>query len=159
MLEFFFIHRLSQQQMSTFCAVIRSVILSKNMYKDMCFISKVFHYWAIWLYSSLALAPDIVLPSRRITLFSEASESVWSVSWLLWKLIVTLHVCCEKWRTSLQMPNIQIWCTFTASPMAVPLLLLKNTVGCFSCAEFRIADCFPRCSVYCVNPVAVNVCG
>ena len=63
MLEFFFIHRLSQEERSAFCAVIRSVILSKNMYKYMCFISKVFHYWAIWLHSSLALAPDIVLPS------------------------------------------------------------------------------------------------
>jgi hypothetical protein len=49
MLEFFFIHRLSQEEMSMLCALIISVILRKNMYKYMCFISKGFQYWAIWL--------------------------------------------------------------------------------------------------------------
>jgi len=31
-----------------------------------------------------------------------------------------------------------IWCTFAASAMVVPLLLLKNTVDGLLCAEFRI---------------------
>jgi hypothetical protein len=36
------------------------------------------------------------------------------------------------------MPNMLISCTFTAAAMLVPLLLLKNTVDGFLCAEFRI---------------------
>ena len=69
---------------------------------------------------------------------SEACESVWSVSWLLRLLIVTLLECYEKCRTSSQMPNMLIWYMSMASAMVVPLLLLKNTV----CAEFRFVGCF-----------------
>ena len=36
---------------------------------------------------------------------------------------------------------------------AVPLLLLKNTADGFLCAEFRIVECFRRCSIHCVNAV------
>jgi len=61
-------------------------------------------------------------------------------------LIVTLLECCEKCRTSSQMPNMLIWCMFMASAMVVPLLLLKNTVGGVLCAEFRIVECSTRCS-------------
>jgi len=42
---------------------------------------------------------------------------------------------------------------FMASAMVVPLLLLKNTVDGFLCAEFRIVECFTRCSIHCVNAV------
>jgi hypothetical protein len=45
----------------------------------------------------LVWAPSIVLPSCRAAPLSEACESVWSVSWLLWLLMVTLLECCEKW--------------------------------------------------------------
>jgi len=40
-----------------------------------------------------------------------------------------------------------------ASAMVVPLLLLKNTVDGFLCAEFPIVECSPRCSIHCVNVV------
>jgi hypothetical protein len=33
---------------------------------------------------------------------------------------------------------------FIASTMVVPLLLMKNTVGRFLCAEIRIGECFTR---------------
>jgi len=95
----------------------------------------------------------IVLPSRRAAPLSEACESVWSVSWLLWLLVVTLLECCEKCRTSSQMPNMLIWCMFMASAMVVPLPLLKNSVNGFLCAEFQIVDCVTRCSIHCVNAV------
>ena len=84
---------------------------------------------------------------------SEACESVWSVSWLLRLLIVTLLECYEKCRTSSQMPNMLIWYMSMASAMVVPLLLLKNTVDGFLCAEFRVLECFTRCSIHCVNAV------
>ena len=37
-------------------------------------------------------------------------------------------VPCKMCRTSTQMPNVLMCCTFTAVEMVVPLLLLKNTV-------------------------------
>jgi len=40
---------------------------------------------------------------------------------------------------------------FMAAAMAVPLLLLKNTIDGFLCAEFRIVECFTRHSIDCVN--------
>jgi hypothetical protein len=40
------------------------------------------------------------------------------------------------------MLNILTCCTFTASAMIVPLLLLKNIVDGFLCAKFRIVDYF-----------------
>ena len=46
---------------------------------------------------------------------------------------------------------------FMASAMVVPLLLLKNTVKVFLCAEFRIVECFTRCSIHCVNAVRFTV--
>ena len=48
-------------------------------------------------------------------------------------------------------------CMFMASAMVVPLLLLKNTVDGFLCAEFRIVECFTRCSIHCVNAVRFPV--
>jgi hypothetical protein len=114
---------------------------------------------AVWLYSSLALAPHVVLPSRRTAPLSEGRESVWSVSRLLCLLIVTLQECCAKRHTSSQTVNKQICCTFTASAMVVPLLLLKNTVDSFLCAEFRIVECFSRCSIHCVNATLFPVFG
>ena len=45
------------------------------------------------------------------------------------------------------------------SAMVVPLLLLKNTVDGFLCAEFRIVECFTGCSIYCVNAVRFPVQG
>jgi hypothetical protein len=52
--------------------------------------------------------------------------------------MVTLQECCEKCRTSSQMPNMLICCMFTASVIVAPRLLLKNTVNGFLSAEFWI---------------------
>jgi len=41
--------------------------------------------------------------------------------------------------------------------MVVPMLLLKNTVDGFLCAEFRIVECCTRCSIHCVNSVRFSV--
>ena len=46
--------------------------------------------------------------------------------------------CCEKCRISSQTPIMLILYMFMASAMVVSLLLLKNTVDGFLCAEFRI---------------------
>jgi hypothetical protein len=46
-----------------------------------------------------------------------------------------------------------VCCTFTVFTMAVPLMLVKNTVDGFLCAEFRIVECFSRCSIHYVNVV------
>jgi hypothetical protein len=73
------LYRTSQEKRSIFWEVIVSVILSKNVYMNMCSIPNGFRDGAIWLYSGLAWAPSIVLPSRRAVLLSEACESVWSV--------------------------------------------------------------------------------
>jgi hypothetical protein len=54
-------------------------------------------------------------------------------------MIVILQECCEKFSTSSQMPNMLLCCTFTASAMVVPLLLL-NIVDGFLRAEFRIVE-------------------
>jgi hypothetical protein len=51
------------------------------------------------------------------------------------------------------MPNMLICCMFMASAMVVSLLLLKNTIKCFLCAEFCIIGCFSRRSIHCVNLV------
>ena len=85
----------SQEERSIFWEVIVSVILSKNVYMNMYPILNCFRDRGIWLCSGLAWAPSIV-PSRRAAPLSEACESVWSVSWLLWLLIVTLLECCEN---------------------------------------------------------------
>ena len=53
-----------------------------------------------------------------------------------------LYEICAKYRTSSQMPNILLCCTFTASAMVEPLLLLKNTVSGLLCVEFRFIDFF-----------------
>ena len=119
----------------------------------MCPIPNGFRDRAIWLYIGLVWAPCIVLPSRRAAPLSEACESVWSVSWLLWLLIATLLECCAKCRTSSRMPNMLICCTL----MVVPLRLLKNSVDGLLCAEFRIVERFPRCSIHCVNAVRFPV--
>ena len=132
------IYRMSQEERSIFWEVIVWVIRSKNVYMNMSPILNDFRDRGIWLYSGLAWAPSIVLPSRRAAPLSEACESVWSVSWLLWLLVVTLLGCCEKSRTSSHMPNMLIWYMFMAFAMVVPLLLLKNTVDGFLCVEFRI---------------------
>ena len=44
-----------------------------------------------------------------------------------------------------------------ASAMVVPLLLLKNTVNGFLCEEFRIVECFKRCSIHCVKALRFPV--
>ena len=72
----------------------------------MCPIPNNFGDRAIWLCSGLASAPSIVLTSSPAAPLSEACESVWSVSWLLLLLMVTLEECCEKCLTSSQMPNM-----------------------------------------------------
>jgi len=72
-------------------------------------------------------------------------------------LIVTVQQCCEKCCTFSQMPNKLICYKFTASAMTVSLLLLKNTVDGFLCAELRIVECFPRCSIRCVNVIPFPV--
>jgi hypothetical protein len=58
------VHRVSQEERSIFWEVIVSVILNKKLYMNMCPISNGFRDRAIWLYSGLAWAPSIVLPSR-----------------------------------------------------------------------------------------------
>ena len=93
-------------EMSIFWAVILSVTLSTNFYMNMCPILNVFWYRGIWLYSGFGLGAQYC-PSLPPCC---ATESVWSVSWLLWLLIVKLLECCEKCRTSSQMPNMLIWC-------------------------------------------------
>jgi hypothetical protein len=55
------------------------------------------------------------------------------------------------------MPNMLTCCTFRASAKVVPVLLLKNAVDGFLRAEFRILECFPRCSVHWVNVVGFPV--
>jgi hypothetical protein len=62
----------------------------KKMYVYMCPIPNGYRDRGISLYSSLDLAHDINLPSHYTAPLSEAYESVWSVSWPLWLLIVTL---------------------------------------------------------------------
>jgi hypothetical protein len=49
-----------------------------------------------------------------------------------------------------------ICCTFRASAMVVPLLLL-NSVSGFLWAQFQIVEWFPRCSVHYVNMVRFPV--
>jgi hypothetical protein len=55
------------------------------------------------------------------------------------------------------MPNMLIYSMFTASAMVVLLLLLKNTVDGFQCAEFQIVERFPRRSIHCMNMVCFPV--
>jgi hypothetical protein len=50
----------------------------KNIYMNVCPILNGFRY----------LARSIFLPSRRSAPLSEECESVWSVSWLLWLLLI-----------------------------------------------------------------------
>jgi hypothetical protein len=70
-------YTVSQEVSSVLWEVIVSVILRKNVYMNMCPIPNDFRY----------LARNIFLPSHRNAPISEARESVWSVSWLLWLLI------------------------------------------------------------------------
>jgi hypothetical protein len=58
------VYSVSQEERSIFWEVIVSVILSKKLYMNMCPIPNGFRERAIWLYSGLAWAPSIVLPSR-----------------------------------------------------------------------------------------------
>jgi hypothetical protein len=76
-----------------FWEVVLSTLLKKNMCIYMCPIPNGFRDRAISLYSSLDLAQNIVLPSRRTAPLSNACESVCSVSWSLWFLTVTLEYC------------------------------------------------------------------
>jgi hypothetical protein len=68
------VYRVSQEERSIFWEVIVSVILRNKVYMNMCPIPNVFWY----------LARNIFLPSHRKAPLSEACESVWSVSWMLW---------------------------------------------------------------------------
>ena len=70
---YIYIHRMSKEERSIFWEIIVSVILSKKLYMNMCPIPNGFRDRAIWLYSGLAWAPSIVLPSRPAPL-SEACE-------------------------------------------------------------------------------------
>ena len=69
------IYRVSQKERSIFWEVIVSVILSKKTLYEHVYYSG-FRDRAIWLYSGLAWAPSIVLPSRPAAPLSEACESV-----------------------------------------------------------------------------------
>jgi hypothetical protein len=51
----------------------------------MCPIPNGFRYLALSIFN---LARNIFLPFRRNAPLSEACESVWSVSWLLWLLLI-----------------------------------------------------------------------
>jgi hypothetical protein len=55
------------------------------------------------------------------------------------------------------MSNMLICCTFMASATVVSLLPFKNTVDGFLCAEFRILECFPACSIHCVTVIRFPV--
>ena len=107
----------------------------------------------IWLYTVVVWFGRPVLPFPPAVLrhclkhVNLCEESVGC--WLLWLLIAKLLECCEKCRTSSQMPNMLIWCMFMASKMVVPLLLLKNTIDGFLYAEFRIIESFTRYSIHC----------
>jgi hypothetical protein len=106
-------------------------------------IPNCFRDTALSLYSSLDLASIIVLPSRRTVPLSEACESVWSVSWPLWLLIVTLLEYCEKCR---------ICCKFTASAKVVTAAVEEY------CQRFpirRILDSreFSKFLRHCVNVI------
>ena len=118
----------------------------------MCPISNGFRDKNNGLYSSLDLAPNIVLSSRRTAPLYEECESVWSVSWPSWLLIVDCKSVVQN-TAFLHKCRICWCCTFTASAIIVPLLLLKNTIDGFLCAEFWIVDCSPRCSIHCMNLV------
>jgi hypothetical protein len=74
------VYRVSQKERSIFWEVTVSVILRKKVYMNMCPIPKGFQY----------LASSIFLPSHRNAPLSEACESVWSVIWLLWLLLVVV---------------------------------------------------------------------
>ena len=87
-----FIYRVSQEERSIFWEVIVSVILSKKPYMNMCPIPNVFRDRAIWLYSGLASAPSIVLPSHPATPLSEACESVCSVNFRTFIINCTNYV-------------------------------------------------------------------
>jgi hypothetical protein len=69
---YIYTHRMFQEERSIFWEVIVSVILSKKLYMNMCPIPNGFRDRAIWLYSGLAWAPSIVLPSRPAAPLSEA---------------------------------------------------------------------------------------
>ena len=69
-------YRVSHEERSIFWAVIISLILSKKVYMYMCPNPNGFRERTISLYSSLDLAPNIVLPSRRTAPLSAACESV-----------------------------------------------------------------------------------
>ena len=85
------IYRVSQEERSIFWEVIVSVILSKRLYMNMCPIPNGFRDRAIWLYSGLAWAPSIVLPSCPAAPLSEACESV-EFSNIYYKLYQLCHL-------------------------------------------------------------------
>jgi hypothetical protein len=79
------LYRVFQEERSIIWEVIVSVILRKKVYMNMSPIPNGFRQLAR---SILNLASNIFLPSRRNAPLSEACESVWSVSWLLWLLLI-----------------------------------------------------------------------
>jgi hypothetical protein len=79
------ISRVSQEERSIFWEVIVLVILRKKVYMNMCPILNGFRHLAC---SILNLGHNIFLPSHQNVPLSAACESEWSVSWLLWLLLI-----------------------------------------------------------------------
>jgi hypothetical protein len=105
-----FIHRISQEERSIFWEVIVSVILSKNIYMYMCPVPNGFRDRANSLYSSLDLAPNIVLSSgmwigvkHQLAVVTADSDNVG----VLWKrrhisTIPNIVICCTLFSHELQ---------------------------------------------------------
>ena len=62
------LHRVSQEERSIFWEVIVSVILSKNVYMNMCPILNGFRDRDSWLYSDLAWTPSIGVPGGKVNI-------------------------------------------------------------------------------------------
>jgi hypothetical protein len=58
--------------------------------------------------------------------FPPTYESVWSVSWLLWLLTVTLWECCKMCHRYLEMPNVLICCMLSSHELLSELMLMEE---------------------------------
>jgi len=67
----------SQEERSIFWEVIVSVVLSKNVYMNMCPILNGFHDTGICLYSGLAWAPSIGVPGGKVIVSVILSKNVY----------------------------------------------------------------------------------
>jgi len=61
------LYRVSQEEMSTFWEVIVSVILSKNVYMNMCSIPNGFRNRAIWMYNRKSVDKKEILRARTVS--------------------------------------------------------------------------------------------